>query len=270
MSLVPPLLTVLVLMAAVMGVGWWWQRRANNGGWIDVFWTYGTGATGACVALWAGQGSARAWMVAALVLVWSLRLGTYIALRVARGGHEDTRYAELKQEWGAAYSGRMFWFMQAQAPITTLLCLAIALAASRLGGLGVTDMIGALILITAIAGEALADRQMAAFRANPAHKGKICETGLWAWSRHPNYFFEFLVWVAYPVIAFTPGSYVWMLSLLAPLAMYGVLRFGTGVPPLEKTMLASRGDAFRDYQARVSVFLPFPPRSRSLQTAEIP
>jgi steroid 5-alpha reductase family enzyme len=203
------------------------------------------------------------------VALWSLRLGTYIALRVAKGGHEDTRYAGLKKEWGKAYQARMFWFMQIQAPATVALCVSILLAASNPApGLGLTDLIGGLILLGSIVGEAVADQQMAAFRADPSNKGKVCDAGLWGWSRHPNYFFEFLGWVAYPVMAFDPANLLWVLTLVAPAAMYGLLRFGTGVPPLEAAMLRSRGDVFRAYQARVPVFIPFPPpRSKSPKTA---
>lgn len=268
MSLILPLFAVLIGMSLVMAAGWFVQWRTGNGGWIDVFWTYGTGAAGVAVALLAGGGgfTARRALVAGLVALWSLRLGTYIALRVARGGarHEDVRYTRLKQEWGRAYQSRMFGFMQIQAPISVVLCLAVLLAATRTGPLGLGDALGALILLGCIAGEGLADQQMAAFRADPAHKGQICDTGLWGVSRHPNYLFEFLGWAAYPAIAFDPSAPWWAPALLAPLVMYALLRFGTGVPPLEQSMLESRGERFRAYQSRVPMFLPFPiarPRS---------
>ncbi len=272
MSLILPLFAVLLVMSGVMALGWWWQRRTANGGWIDVFWTYGTGLCGVATALLAGPGAfgPRRWLVAALVALWSLRLGTFIIVRVARGGasHEDVRYTKLKAEWGKSYQSRMFGFMQIQAPITALLCLSIALAVSKPGPFGLTDLLGALILLGSIAGEGLADQQMAAFRQDPANKGQICDTGLWGLSRHPNYFFEFFGWVAYPVIAFDPAGLQWTFALLAPLAMYAVLRFGTGVPPLETSMLESRGQRFRDYQARVPMFVPFPPaRRKTSQTA---
>lgn len=270
MSLIPPLLAVLVFMSAVMALGWAWQKRTGNGGWIDVFWTFGTGIAGVAIALFAagdGPPNLRRWMVAALVAIWSIRLGSYIAVRVARGGKakEDVRYARLKAEWGSGYQGRMFWFMQLQAPATMLLCLAILLAAGKPGdGLGPGDILGAALLAIAILGEGLADRQMAAFRANPSNKGQVCDTGLWGLSRHPNYVFEWLGWVAYPVIAFqVHGSPVWALALLGPLFMYALLRFATGVPPLEAAMLESRGELFRDYQARVPVFFPIPLPRRS-------
>ena len=101
---------------------------------------------------------------------------------------------------------------------------------------------------------------MKRFRADPTNKGKVIETGLWAWSRHPNYFFQWLGWVAYPVIALDPSRPVTFLSLAAPAVMYGLLRPVSGVPPLEEAMLKSRGDLFRDYQKRVSVFFPLPPK----------
>jgi steroid 5-alpha reductase family enzyme len=101
---------------------------------------------------------------------------------------------------------------------------------------------------------------MKGFRADPANRGKVIEIGLWAWSRHPNYFFQWLGWLAYPVIALDPARPVTWLSLAAPAVMYGLLRYVSGVPPLEQAMLKSRGDLFRDYQRRVSVFFPLPPK----------
>ena len=126
--------------------------------------------------------------------------------------------------------------------------------------LGVQDLAGVIILAVAIIGEAIADLQLARFKARNAGSGGICDAGLWAWSRHPNYFFEWLGWLAYPVIAIDPARPVTLLSLAAPLVMFVVLRFVTGVPPLERAMLASRGERFRAYQARTSPFIPLPPR----------
>jgi steroid 5-alpha reductase family enzyme len=124
----------------------------------------------------------------------------------------------------------------------------------------IADVIGALILIGSILGEGLADQQMKAFRADPHSKGKVCDTGLWAWSRHPNYLFEALGWLAYPVIATEIAHPFSLVSFIAPIVMFIVLRFGTGVPPLEAAMVKSRGDAYRLYQARVSAFWPWPPK----------
>ena len=117
-----------------------------------------------------------------------------------------------------------------------------------------------IVFVVAILGESIADRQMKAFKADPANHGKVCDKGLWSWSRHPNYFFEALVWIAYPVIGLDLSRPSTWTSLLAPLMMFWIVRFGTGVPPLEKAMLISKGDAYRRYQAEVSTLLPRPRR----------
>jgi steroid 5-alpha reductase family enzyme len=255
---------VLGSMAVIMTTAWTYQRREKNSGWTDVFWTYGTGATCALAALAPfGQNDAPTWrqyLVAALVAIWALRLGTYVAVRVA-GGAEDVRYATLKREWGEAFQRRMLGLAMVQAPATALLSVSVLLAARRPDpSLRATDVIGAAILALAIAGEAVADRQMKRFKADPANHGKVCDTGLWGWSRHPNYLFEALGWIAYPVIALQPAlPWTWA-AWVAPVVMFLILRYGTGVPPLEAAQLRSKGDAYRRYQARVSPFLPRPPK----------
>ena len=269
-TLVPVLGAVLVFMILVMGAGWWWQKRTANSGWIDVFWTFGTGIAGAVCALLpvpGGDGSLlRQLIVAALVSVWALRLGIYIAIRVTTTSSEDARYKRLKQEWGTHYKGRMFWFMEIQSFATTLLCLAIVLAARNPApGLLWTDALGVLILAASIFGEGLADRQMKAFKADPANHGKVCDQGLWGISRHPNYLFEGFGWAAYPVMALG-GQWTHPLPWLAwggTIFMYLLLRFATGVPPLEAAMLASKGEAFADYQRRVPALFPDPFKSAS-------
>ena len=115
-----------------------------------------------------------------------------------------------------------------------------------------------VIAIVAIAGEATADRQLSRFARNPANSGKVCDKGLWAWSRHPNYFFEALYWVALVPIGIGHG---WgLVALAAPVMMFVLLRYVSGVPPLEQHMLRTRGAAFASYQQRVPPFLPRPPR----------
>ena len=193
-------LAVLIVMAVVMVTGWVVQRAANNGGWTDVFWTYGTGATCALAALVPfGSNPAPTWrqvLVALLVAVWSIRLATYVAIRVAKGS-EDARYGALRKEWGAKFQRNMFGLLIAQAPATALLSISVLLAArDPHPALRAVDVIGALVLAGAIAGESLADREMKAFKADPANKGKVCDTGLWSWSRHPNYLFEAAGWIA--------------------------------------------------------------------------
>jgi steroid 5-alpha reductase family enzyme len=257
------LFAILVAMTAIMATGWVVQRAAGDGGWTDVFWTYGTGAVLAIAALAPiGAAAAPTWrqaMVAALIVLWSVRLGTYVALRVARGP-EDARYAGLRKEWGDRFQKNMLPLMLVQGPASTILAISVLMAARNPApGLRIADIAGVAIMLVAIVGEAVADQQMKQFKRDPAHRGQICDTGLWAWSRHPNYFFEFLGWLAYPAIALDLAHPVTWLSFIAPAAMFAILRYLTGVPPLEAAMLRSRGDAYRRYQARVSPFLPRPP-----------
>ncbi len=248
-------------MAAVMTAAWLVQRAVRNGGWVDVFWTFGTGAACVAAALWPepAMNSARQLLVAGLAAVWALRLGSYIAHRVATST-EDTRYASLREEWGAKFQANMFWLVIVQAPAAAILGLTVFAAAHGGGSdLGLRDVIGTLVLVIAIVGEGLADEQMRTFKSE-GHHGAIMDKGLWGWSRHPNYFFEWFGWLAYPVIGFDPSEPWSWATWIAPVVMFLILRFGTGVPALEKTMLQSRGDKFRDYQKRVSAFFPLPPK----------
>ena len=254
-----------LLLLAIMACAWLTQRRLNNVGWIDVFWTFGTGVGAVILSLYPLHGGpdARQWLVAALAAVWSLRLGLYVALRVAGSPEEDRRYVELRRQWGERFQARLLPFVLVQAPVALLLGLAIMLAARAPSpGLTLFDGQGVLILLIAIVGEALADEQMRRFKASQPPKGALNDRGLWAWSRHPNYFFEWLGWLAYPVILL-PHLGVYPLGWAAwgaPVLMYLVLDRGTGVPPLEAQMLKSRGDAFRAYQSRTSRFFLWPPR----------
>jgi steroid 5-alpha reductase family enzyme len=249
-----------------MAFVWAFQRAVANGGWTDVFWSFGMGGAGLACALWpleAGPPTERQWIVGAVIAVWSLRLGLHLGARVARAP-EDARYAQFRREWGERFQSRMFGFLQAQALSGALLSVAILVAARNpASGLVWSDMAAGLILFIAIFGESLADRQLARFRADPLNHGKVCRVGLWGWSRHPNYFFEWLLWLALPIMAIGPaGSWPWgWLALVGPGFMAWLLIRVSGIPPLEQAMRRSRGQAYRDYQSQVSAFLPWPPRT---------
>jgi steroid 5-alpha reductase family enzyme len=234
---------------------------------VDAVWSFAVGAAGVAYALCPLRGETptdRQWLVALLVAAWSLRLGLHIAGRTAHGA-EDARYAQFRRDWGAAFQRRMFWFLQIQAAAAALLAVSVLLAARNPRPLSWFDVIALAVLLVAIVGEAVADRQLRRFRTDPANRGQVCATGLWGWSRHPNYFFEWLGWVAYPLLAIDPlGGYPWgWLALSAPALMYWLLVHVSGVPPLEQQMLRSRGQAYRDYQARVGRFIPLPPARSS-------
>jgi steroid 5-alpha reductase family enzyme len=262
------LAAIALCLSVLMAGAWLVQQRSGNSGWVDTIWTFSVGLVGAGSALWPVAGTApnaRQWLVAALVAVWSLRLGAHIAVRTA-GISDDPRYAAFAKEWGADSPRRMFVFLQNQGFGSIPLVFAVFVAAHFPSDLlRPQDYLGALIVLTGIAGEALADAQLKTFRTDPANKGRVCDAGLWRWSRHPNYFFEWFGWLAYPVIAISiadPLHYPWgWAALLAPVFMYWILVHVTGIPPLEAQMLCSRGARYRAYQLRTSMFFPLPPQA---------
>ena len=258
------ILTLAALLAAAMALAWAWQKRANNAGWVDVFWTFATGVAALIGALWPLAGDtaqpARQILVVALAALWSLRLGLHLGRRV-RTRPEDARYAGFRRDWGERFQPRLFWFLQIQAMAALPLAVAILLAArAPVPFPRLADFLALALIGVAILGTAIADRQLARFLADPANVGRVCDLGMWGWSRHPNYFFEFLGWCAWPVFAFDPAWPPGWCALAAPALMYWLLVHVSGIPPLERVMLASRGAAYRAYQARTSAFFPLPPR----------
>lgn len=247
---------VLAVMAVVMSAAWFFQRRTGNAGWIDVFWTFGTGVACVTAALLPlpHANFPRQVLVACLTGLWSVRLGIFLAQRVA-GSAEDMRYVELRRQWGAGFQPRLLRFVMWQPPVTALLGLSVFATAHMPGPLGWRDLAGVAILAIAIAGEGIADEQMRRYKLSE-NRSPIMDRGLWGCSRHPNYFFEWLYWTAFPIFGFTSSSIGGWLTLLAPAIMYLVLRYGTGVPMLEASLLQRKGDAFRDYQKRVNIFFP--------------
>lgn len=260
------LVTIFIAMAAAlslaMACAWALVTRGAKSGWIDAIWSFALGAAGIAVAVAPVEGwladPQRRLTVAALAAVWSLRLGLHIAARTAAGG-DDPRYAALKEEWAESWRWRLFVFLQIQAGAALLLAAMIFLAAHNPApGLRWSDALGILLVAAAIAGESVADAQLARFRRDPANEARVCDTGLRRLSRHPNYFFQWLGWAGYAIIAIGPdGGQAWGWAALAgPVFMYWLLVHVSGIPPLEAHMLRSRGQAFRDYQLRVNAFWP--------------
>lgn len=264
------LITDAILWVFAMTGAWWIQRKSGNSGWIDVIWTLATGliAAGSILALpifVGGPYSARAAVIAALLALWSQRLGGHILARTRRGV-DDPRYAALILEWGEAAPRRLFLFLQVQALAGFLLTVSALAAAANSGPFAALDYAGLLVAVGALMGEAVADAQLRAFGAKQrsGDRRPICEDGLWGWSRHPNYFFEFLFWCALPLFAFSgfAGSGGFALAFIAPAMMYWLLAHVSGVPPLEAHMARSRGAQWEDYCRRVSVFFPLPPKPK--------
>jgi steroid 5-alpha reductase family enzyme len=137
----------------------------------------------------------------------------------------------------------------------------VAAAANPRHSLSVWTVLALVVWLASMAGESLADRQLARFRADPGSRGKTCRVGLWAWSRHPNYFFEWLHWFSYVLLAV--GSGLAWLAWLGPVLMFAFLYRVSGIPWTEAQSLRSRGEDYARYQREVSAFFPWPPRRPS-------
>ncbi len=255
------------VLSAAMAAGWFLQYRTRNTGWPDAFWSFAVGLTGMVLAMvpWPTiphAPAARRLLVTMLVAIWSVRLGLTV-LREMRARTEDPRYLTLREGWKAAYQPRLFWLLQLQALAAFGLVVTVAAAAHNPApGIGPLDILGAFLLIAALFGESVAATERKQFAAQKANRSRICDAGLWSWSRHPDYFFQWVGWLAYPLIALdVSGPYPWAaLTLLGPACLFAMLRYVSGVPPLETYMTKKHGGNFHAYKERVSAFFPRPPR----------
>lgn len=242
-------------VSLVMLLGWFWQQRSQNAGIVDVLWAFSLSGLAFFYAL-NGNGDVALRIVAGLVMgLWYLRLGLHLAQRVL-GESEDGRYKHLRQYWGGKASFYYFWFFQFQALLAWGFAWPVyVISQGQLNEFAWPHYLAIVVVLVAIIGVTLADKQLQAFRDDPNNKGKVCEQGLWYYSRHPNYFFEWLHWFAYPLLAMgiTGGFWLW----LAPVIMLLFLYFITGIPYTEQQSIRSRGDAYIRYQQTTSAFIPW-------------
>ncbi len=263
MSALSLILLLSVVLAVAFGVLYLACRRLDNYGFVDVAWSYAFAGVAGLYA-WLGDGWApRRLLVASLAGLWSIRLGTHLLNRVA-GHHpaEDSRYAQMRREWTTGFQVRMFGFFQVQAATVVLLSVPFLLPVANptpvFHGL---ELAGAALWLVAMIGESCADAQLAAFKRNPANRGQVCDVGLWRYSRHPNYFFEWLVWVSFLVFALA-SPWGWI-AVIAPAGMLFLLLRVSGIPLNEEAAVRSKGDAYRRYQATTSAFVPWFPQRPS-------
>jgi steroid 5-alpha reductase family enzyme len=246
------------IVAAAMAILWDRQRRTGNAGIVDVAWSFGTALVGVLFCFFGEGDPARRLLLGALIGAWGSRLGLYLWRRVLREP-EDGRYTAIREKVGSGQQRWLFLFFQLQAAWALIFASPLFFAARNSSeGLGFLDIAGAAIWLLAIGGETVADRQLARFKRDLSNRGRVCREGLWSWSRHPNYFFEWLHWFAYVAIGWhAPWG---ALTLVGPAVMLFFLLRVTGIPPTEAQALRSRGEAYRRYQAEVSAFVPLPPR----------
>jgi steroid 5-alpha reductase family enzyme len=247
------------IVGAMMLILWIIHLLIKNAAIVDVGWAAGLGVLAITYAAMGPGFVARKWLLAGVVGLWSLRLATYLLLARVIGKPEEGRYVQLRQDWKTSLPLRFLLFFEFQALLDVALSIPFLLAClDTRGRLGVTEFLGAGISLLAMLGEAVADRQLDRFKKNTANKGKTCQVGLWKYSRHPNYFFEWLIWVGFAT--FVIASPWGVLGLVSPALILYFLLGVTGIPATEAQALRSRGEEYRAYQRRTSAFVPWFPK----------
>jgi steroid 5-alpha reductase family enzyme len=253
--------TGYLAMAAVMTGLWALQCRVRNASIADVGWCAGLIAIVLWYATQAAGEPARKGLVALMATVYAGRLGLYLLFNRVLGQAEDARYRLLRRQWGEAERLRMFGYFQLQAAAVAVFSLPfLVVLQNPRPPFGLWELAGFLLWVFAVSGEAAADRQLARFRARPWNRDRVCRDGLWFYSRHPNYFFEWLHWWTYVVMAV--GAPGWPLTWIGPVAMGWALWKVTGIPPAETRALATRGEEYRAYQRTTNAFFPWFPKRR--------
>ncbi|MDR5767020.1 MULTISPECIES: DUF1295 domain-containing protein [unclassified Caballeronia] len=254
----PFIVTVLVVVSGfvlVFFAAWLWQLRTENAGMVDPLWAASLGAAALVIAACGTGATVNRVCVAAGGGLWSARLARHLWRR-NRGKPEDTRYRAFRERWGEHAARNMLGFFQLQAFISMLLAIAFFVPAYAREAASPLCIAGfAAVWIVAVAGEAAADRQLKRFAADPAHRGKVCRDGWWRYSRHPNYFFECVHWLAYAVLSIgIPWGWA---TLAPPVLMAWLLLKVSGIPILE-AHLADTRDGYRDYMRTTSALIPWP------------
>lgn len=253
---------------AVMIILWFVQRRTGDAGVVDVGWAGCLGGAAASCALTGEGDEVRRWIIGAMGAVWGFRLAIHLLLDRVIRGPEDGRYQMLRERFGARIQPVLLAFFLAQAILVVVLAAPFVLASrDTRASPALLDALGLAVWLVGIVGETVADTQLKRFKERPSNRGAVCAVGLWRYSRHPNYFFEWLMWIGFALVA-TAAPLGWLAWSAPALVLYLVLKV-TGIPPTEARALQSRGDAYREYQRTTSAFVPWVPLARSNRGHEV-
>ena len=248
------------LVCSMMFILWIIHLRIRNASIVDPGWAFGLPLVAVTYALLGHGYAQRKWLAAGMAVLWGVRLGVHLLVRIV-GQPEEGRYQELRRQWKTQLPLKFLIFFEFQGLLDLFLSLPFLLAAlNPAPTLSAFEYAGFALWLIALAGEAVADAQLAAFKRDPTSHGQVCQRGLWNYSRHPNYFFEWLIWVAWALFALA-SPYGWI-ALLCPLLMFYFLFRVTGIPATEAQALRSKGDAYRRYQQTTSAFVPWFKRSQ--------
>lgn len=250
-------LLCLLSCCGIMVVAWFWANSIKNAGVVDIFWSYNFPIIAVILWVLAPGYEVRKLIICAMVIVAGLRLGTHLAIRiVSHIREEEGRYKQLRKEWAPHAERKFFFFYQFQAISNVLLAVPFFIICMNLNTkISPFEYAGVTLWLVSVCGETLSDFQLAEFKKNTSNKGKVCDKGLWYYSRHPNYFFEWLIWVSYFIFAL--GSPLGYLAFISPAIILYLLLKVTGIPATEEQSLRSKGDEFKKYQKSTSVFIPW-------------
>lgn len=257
------LLIGLGMMVCFFSVVWYLSRALDNYSFVDIAWAYGLLFLLPLYFVMFQGAEFRKALIWGMAAAWSLRLGTHLLIRIVRHHpEEDVRYQVLRKKWAGEQLGWKFYvFFQAQGLLILVLSVPMALSMRNpVPTLLPLEVVGLFVCLIGIAGEALADFQMQNFKSDKPNKGRVCNAGLWRYSRHPNYFFEFVAWMGFWL--FACGSPWGWITIYAPVAILYFLLRVTGIPLTEKCSVESKGQAYRDYQRTTSAFVPWPPKDK--------
>lgn len=260
MNTISLLLLPFAFSSVIMLSLWAIQLKTRNAGTVDVAWSFLTPLVGVWLIMAdTADNGLRQFAIAFMAVFWGFRLGSYLYQRVMNEA-EDGRYRHMRNYCGEQADLAFFIFFLVQASWTVLFALPFwAASRNTAPEFQLLDAIGIVVWLAAMLGEHISDKQLHQFRMNTDNKGKVCNVGLWRYSRHPNYFFEWLQWWAFVFIGY--GSDNWWLCWTGLIVVYVFITRITGVPYTEDQSIRSRGDAYREYQKTTSMFFPMPPKS---------
>lgn len=245
-----------MLVTGLMVVLWGIYFFKRNSGIVDLGWTFSFVLT-MLASLLIGDGWApRKWLLAFMVWIWAGRLFWYIYQRYI-STDEDPRYQAIRESWGSNASDFKFFLMFLfQGFLAVILSLPFMIVCMNVSpDWHVFEGWGVVIWAIGVGGEALSDSQLASFKEDPVHVGQVCQKGLWNYSRHPNYFFEFIVWIGFFI--FSLGTPWGFFAVIAPAIMLFLLLKVSGIPLTEEQALRTKPESYREYQRTTSSFVPW-------------
>ena len=255
------ILLVLIANFLIFTAAWAFCVKIKNFSPVDAFWAACIGLSSLFFLLMDSP-NPKEIVAAILIGTWGARLGYHLARRIAKHHpDEDTRYEKLREVWKGKVNMMFLLFFLGQAVSVFLLALPFHIIASDPDPTFTPlSIIGAIVALTGLVGETIADKQMSAFKAEDPSPKSVCRKGLWKYSRHPNYFFESVIWVGF--FLFAAGSPWGWTTIYAPAIITFLLLKVTGIPPTEASALKRKGEAYREYQRTTSAFVPLPPKER--------